>query len=149
MSELLRIFCFGISYCLEFNITSNSHTRIYCAQLATKIFPKYGNVEVMFLETRKTIINRLRRATKRSKFSRAACEFQWCCAKSKNVARSMTSLQFLLNFSPTLDNFKHFQWTRNWRFCRTMIDCSTDVFQRKSIDEFWFNRCFRKSSLWN
>ena len=47
MSELLKIFCFGISYCLEFSITSNSHTRIYCAWLATKIFPKYGNVEVM------------------------------------------------------------------------------------------------------
>ena len=26
----------------------------------------------------------------------------------------MTSLQYLLNFAPTLDNLKSFQWTRNW-----------------------------------
>ena len=33
---------------------------------------------------------------------------------SKNLARSMTSLQCLLSFAPMLDNLKGFQWTRNW-----------------------------------
>ena len=42
--------------------------RIYRAWLPSKIFPKYGNA----VEREKTIANRLRRATKRGKFSRAA-----------------------------------------------------------------------------
>ena len=36
-------------------------------------------------------------------------------SQSKSLARSMTSLQYLLNFAPTLDNLKSFQWTRNSR----------------------------------
>ena len=42
--------------------------RIYRAWLPSEIFPKYGNA----VEREKTIANRLRRATKRGKFSRAA-----------------------------------------------------------------------------
>ena len=58
--------------------------------------------------------NRLRRATKRGKFSRAAWVFETIGNKSqsKNLARYMASLQYLTNFAPTLDNEKSFQWTR-------------------------------------
>ena len=45
--------------------------RIYHAWLPSIIFPKYGNV----VEREKTIVNRLRRATKRGKFARTAWEF--------------------------------------------------------------------------
>ena len=34
---------------------------------------------------------------------------QW----NPNLARSMTVLQYFLDFAPTLDNLKSFQWTRN------------------------------------
>ena len=41
------------------------HATIYRAWLPSEIFPKYGNA----LEWKKTIANRLRRATKRASFS--------------------------------------------------------------------------------
>ena len=49
------------------------HARIYRAWLPSEIFPKNGNA----VEWEKTIIiaNRLRRATKRGRFSRAAWVF--------------------------------------------------------------------------
>ena len=47
------------------------HVRNYHAWLPSIIFPKYGNV----VEREKTIVNRLQKATKRSKFSRTAQEF--------------------------------------------------------------------------
>ena len=47
------------------------HVRNYHAWLPSIIFPKYGNVG----EREKTIVNRLQKATKRSKFSRTAQEF--------------------------------------------------------------------------
>ena len=36
-------------------------------------------------------------------------------SQRKTLGRSMTSLQYLLNFEPTLDNLKSFQWTLNSR----------------------------------
>ena len=101
--------------------------RIYRAWLPSEIFWKSGND----VEREKII---------------ACCVVIWCFAKldsgnrksqSKNSARSMTSLQYLLNLAPTLDNLTY----------STLINCSTKIFQRKYIDEFWFNRCFRESSL--
>ena len=47
------------------------HVRNYHAWWPSIIFPKYGNV----VEREKTIVNRLQKATKRSKFSRTAQEF--------------------------------------------------------------------------
>ena len=47
------------------------HARIYRAWLPSEIFPKNGNV----VEWEKTIANRLRGATKRGRFSRAAWVF--------------------------------------------------------------------------
>ena len=32
-------------------------------------------------------------------------------------------------------------------FHSTLINCSTEIFERKSNDEFWFNRCFRQTNL--
>ena len=52
-------------------------------------------------------------------FSRATWEFDVVLnLKQQEIPeqkrpRSMTSLQYLLSFAPTLDNFKTFQWTRN------------------------------------
>ena len=51
------------------------------------------------------------------------CMGIWCYAKletignprEKKIARSMTSLQYLPNFAPALDNLKSFQWARNSR----------------------------------
>ena len=49
------------------------YARIYRAWLPSEIFPKYGNG----VEWEKTIANRLRRATRRGKFSRGAWEGAW------------------------------------------------------------------------
>ena len=46
------------------------YARIYRAWLPSEIFPKYGNA----VEWEKTIANRLRKVTKRGKFSRGAWE---------------------------------------------------------------------------
>ena len=51
------------------------------------------------------------------------CMGIWCYAKletignprEKKIARSMTSLQYLPNFAPALDNLKSFQWAWNSR----------------------------------
>ena len=29
----------------------------------------------------------------------------------------------------------------------TLINCSTEVFKRKALEDFWFNFCFRESSF--
>ena len=34
-------------------------------------------------------------------------------------------------------------------FYSTLINCITEICSRKSKDEFWFNRCFRQTNLWN
>ena len=34
-------------------------------------------------------------------------------------------------------------------FYSTLINCITEICSRKSNDEFWFNRCFRQTNLWN
>ena len=79
----------------------------------------------------------------------------WCCAKletigntklSKKLSKSITALQYLLNFAPTLGNLKRFNVHENRAFCNTPISGSTE---RKAIAEFSFNRCFRESSLRN
>ena len=47
------------------------HARIYRAWLPSVIFSKYGHV----MQSEKTIVNRLRKVTKRGRLSRAAWEF--------------------------------------------------------------------------
>ena len=41
------------------------------------------------------------------------------------VLVSESKALYLLNFEPTIDNFKNFQWTRNSSY-RTLIDYSTE-----------------------
>ena len=41
---------------------------------------------------------------------------------------TLTSLQYLLRFAPTLDNLKIFNGHEIPRFYRTVIDCNTEIF---------------------
>ena len=65
----------------------------------------------------------------------------------KELSKYITSLQYLLNFAPSLGNLKYFRGQKNWAFYSTLINCSTETFSRKSVVEFWFNHCFPGSSL--
>ena len=108
---------------LEFPIVSSlvqrqipmRHSRIYLAWLPSVIYW----LLLSHILQHYHISERFQRATKSGIFSRAAREFDVARnsrhrkSQSKNIARSMTSLQYLLNFAPTLDNLKSFQWTRN------------------------------------
>ena len=67
----------------------------------------------------------------------------------KELSKFITSLQYLLNFAPSLGNLKYFSGQENRAFYSTLINCSTETFSRKSIVEFWFNHCFPGSSLNN
>ena len=67
----------------------------------------------------------------------------------KELSKFITSLQYLLNFAPSLGNLKYFSGQENRAFYSTLINCSTETFSRKSIVEFWFNHCFPGSSLTN
>ena len=46
----------------------------------------------------------------------------------KAIARSMTSLQHLLNFAPTVDNSKVFNGHETQGFYSTLINCSNEIF---------------------
>ena len=67
----------------------------------------------------------------------------------KELSKYITSLQYLLNFAPSLGNLKYFRGQKNRAFYSTLINCSTETFSRKSVVEFWFNHCFPGSSLTN
>ena len=67
----------------------------------------------------------------------------------KELSKYITSLQYLLNFAPSLSNLKYFRGQKNRAFYSTLINCSTETFSRKSVVEFWFNHCFPGSSLTN
>ena len=94
------------------------------------------------------------RASKRSKFSRAACAFDVVLnSRLQEILR-----QRIIQISDIASIFSQFcahvrQKVFNGHeirgFYSTLINCNTENFQRKFIDEFWFNRCFRKSSLRN
>ena len=55
----------------NFSVAIDQCARIHRAWFPSVIFPKYGSV----VEREELIVNRLRRATKRDKFSRTAWEF--------------------------------------------------------------------------
>ena len=112
------------------------HARIYRALLPSEIFPKYGNV----VERKKTIVNRLQRATKRGKFWRAAWEFDVVCKpETKGNPRGLWHRFDLLNFAPALDNFKNFQWTRNSEVLKN-IDCEQSLFGQSRLSSAGLER---------
>ena len=43
----------------------------------------------------------------------------------KELSKYITSLQYLLNFAPSLGNLKYFSGQENWAFYSTLINCST------------------------
>ena len=89
---------------------------------------------VFSLSTCYHISERLRRATKRGKFSRAACrEFdfelnlrQQEIPKQKNYPN--LSHRFNINFAPTLGNLKCFNGHENRSFCSTMTNYIAEIF---------------------
>ena len=105
------------------------------------------------------ITERLLRATKRSKFSRTLWEFcvlinawwrQWEIPKQKVIQIDHIASIFT-QFFAFVRQLKMFQcnWTRKLDIFSTLINCSTEIFWRKCVVEFWFNRCFREISLRN
>ena len=82
------------------------------------------------------ILERLRRATKGGEFSRAACrEFAFVLnlrqreiPKQKKLSKSLTSLQYLLNFASTVGNLKCFNGHENRSFCSTMTNYIAEIF---------------------
>ena len=59
----------------------------------------------------------------------------------------MTSLQFFAQFCANVRQLLKFSMDTKFGIYSTLVDCSTEIFQRKSFDEFCFHRCFRESSL--
>ena len=46
----------------------------------------------------------------------------------KELSKYITSLQYLLNFAPSLGNLKYFRGQKNRAFYSTLINCSTKSF---------------------
>lgn len=74
---------------------------------------KYANV----VQREKTTVNRLQRVTRRGEFLRATWEFEVVLnlGQQEITEKTMTSLQYLPNFAPTVGNFKSFQWKVTFR----------------------------------
>ena len=57
------------------------------------------------------------------------------------------SLQYLLTFSPMIDNLEVFNRHEIWGVNSTLINYCTKKVFKKSIGEFCSNRCFLESSI--
>ena len=53
------------------------------------------------------------------------------CRTRKELSKFITSLQYLLNFAPSLGNLKYFSEQENRAFYSTLINCSTQNFFKK------------------
>ena len=90
--------------------------RIYCPWLPLVAFPNYGNV----VEKKKTVVNRLLRATNHGKFLCAAWELDvvlnsrlWKIPKQK-IIQIYHIASIFTQFWAFVRQFKMFQWTRKF-----------------------------------
>ena len=128
------------------------HARIYRAWLPSVTYSLLFSPFLQHYRTRE----RLLRATKRGKFSRAAWEFDVVLNSRQQEIPKQKVIQIyhiasrLTQFCAYVRQLKMFQWTRKWGILQYTDQLHiTEIVQRKAIVKLWFNCCLRESSLKN